>query len=75
MRQEAKRKIIGALFIKIFEEEARKIGKVDYLAQGTLYPDVIESTSFRGPSVTIKTHHNVGGLPEKMNLKLIEPFR
>ena len=72
---ERKRKIIGALFIKIFEEEARKIGKVDYLAQGTLYPDVIESTSFRGPSVTIKTHHNVGGLPEKMNLKLIEPFR
>jgi len=72
---ERKRKIIGKLFIDIFEEEARKLGQVDYLAQGTLYPDVIESTSFRGPSVTIKTHHNVGGLPEKMNLKLIEPFR
>ena len=72
---ERKRKIIGNLFIEIFEEEAKKIGKVDFLAQGTLYPDVIESTSFRGPSVTIKTHHNVGGLPEKMNLKLIEPFR
>ena len=72
---ERKRKTIGKLFIDIFEEEARKLGRVDYLAQGTLYPDVIESTSFRGPSVTIKTHHNVGGLPEKMNLKLIEPFR
>lgn len=72
---EEKRKIIGKLFIDVFEEEASKIGKVDYLAQGTLYPDVIESTSFKGPSVTIKTHHNVGGLPEKMKLKLIEPFR
>jgi GMP synthase (glutamine-hydrolysing) len=72
---ERKRKIIGNLFIKIFEEEARKLGQVGFLAQGTLYPDVIESTSFRGPSVTIKTHHNVGGLPETMNLKLIEPFR
>lgn len=72
---EQKRKIIGRLFIEVFEEEAKKIGKVDFLAQGTLYPDVIESTSFKGPSVTIKTHHNVGGLPEKMNLKLIEPFR
>ncbi len=72
---ERKRKIIGKLFIDIFEEEAGKLGQVDYLAQGTLYPDVIESTSFRGPSATIKTHHNVGGLPEKMNLKLIEPFR
>jgi len=72
---EQKRKIIGRLFIEIFEEEAGKIGKVDFLAQGTLYPDVIESTSFRGPSVTIKTHHNVGGLPEKMKLKLVEPFR
>jgi len=72
---ERKRKIIGNLFIEIFEEEAGKIGQVDFLAQGTLYPDVIESTSFRGPSVTIKTHHNVGGLPEKMNLKLVEPFR
>jgi GMP synthase (glutamine-hydrolysing) len=72
---EEKRKIIGKLFIDVFEVEASKIGKVDYLAQGTLYPDVIESTSFKGPSVTIKTHHNVGGLPEKMKLKLIEPFR
>jgi GMP synthase (glutamine-hydrolysing) len=72
---ERKRKIIGNLFIEIFEEEAKKIGTVDFLAQGTLYPDVIESTSFRGPSVTIKTHHNVGGLPEKMRMKLIEPFR
>jgi GMP synthase (glutamine-hydrolysing) len=72
---ERKRKIIGKLFIDIFEEEAQKLGQVDILVQGTLYPDVIESTSFRGPSVTIKTHHNVGGLPEKMNLKLIEPFR
>jgi GMP synthase (glutamine-hydrolysing) len=72
---ETKRKIIGRLFIEVFEKEAKKIGNVDFLAQGTLYPDVIESTSFKGPSVTIKTHHNVGGLPEKMNLKLIEPFR
>lgn len=72
---EGKRKIIGKLFIEIFEEEARKLGRVDFLCQGTLYPDVIESTSFRGPSMTIKSHHNVGGLPETMNLKLIEPFR
>jgi GMP synthase (glutamine-hydrolysing) len=72
---EKKRKIIGNLFIEIFEAEAKKMGQVDFLAQGTLYPDVIESTSFRGPSVTIKTHHNVGGLPEKMRMKLIEPFR
>ncbi len=72
---ERKRKIIGKLFIDIFEEEAKKYGRVDFLAQGTLYPDVIESTSFRGPSVTIKTHHNVGGLPKRMKLKLIEPFR
>lgn len=72
---EQKRKIIGRLFIEIFEEEAKKMGQVDFLCQGTLYPDVIESVSFKGPSVTIKTHHNVGGLPEKMNLKLIEPFR
>ena len=72
---ETKRKIIGKLFIDVFEREAEKIGKVDFLAQGTLYPDVIESTSFKGPSVTIKSHHNVGGLPEKMNLRLIEPFR
>lgn len=72
---EEKRKIIGETFIEIFEKEAQKIKDVKYLAQGTLYPDVIESTSFRGPSVTIKTHHNVGALPEKMNLKLIEPLR
>ncbi len=73
---EEKRKAIGKLFIDVFEEEARKIGKVEYLAQGTLYPDVIESQSFTGgPSVTIKSHHNVGGLPERMNLKLLEPLR
>ena len=72
---EQKRKIIGNTFIEIFEQEAKKIGNVGFLAQGTLYPDVIESTSFRGPSHKIKTHHNVGGLPEKMHLKLIEPFR
>jgi GMP synthase (glutamine-hydrolysing) len=73
---EKKRKIIGRTFIEVFEEEAKKLsGSVEYLAQGTLYPDVIESVSFKGPSVTIKSHHNVGGLPEKMNFKLIEPFR
>jgi GMP synthase (glutamine-hydrolysing) len=72
---ERKRKIIGNLFIEIFEAEARKIPGAEFLAQGTLYPDVIESVSFRGPSATIKTHHNVGGLPEKMNLRLIEPLR
>ncbi|MFH0991015.1 MAG: glutamine-hydrolyzing GMP synthase [bacterium] len=73
---ERKRKIIGHTFIEIFEEESKKLeGSFDFLAQGTLYPDVIESTSFKGPSVTIKTHHNVGGLPETMNFKLIEPFR
>ncbi|HSQ25432.1 MAG TPA: glutamine-hydrolyzing GMP synthase [Pyrinomonadaceae bacterium] len=72
---EAKRKIIGAAFIEVFEEEAKRIGDVKFLVQGTLYPDVIESVSVRGPSVTIKSHHNVGGLPEKMNLKLIEPLR
>lgn len=72
---EQKRKIVGKTFIDIFEEEAKKVSDVKFLAQGTLYPDVIESTSFKGPSQTIKTHHNVGGLPEKMNLKLIEPFR
>lgn len=72
---EKKRKIIGRLFIKIFEEEASKIGDAKYLAQGTLYPDVIESTSFKGPSATIKSHHNVGGLPKKMKLKLLEPLR
>jgi GMP synthase (glutamine-hydrolysing) len=73
---EAKRKIIGATFVDVFEEEARALGGADFLAQGTLYPDVIESVSFAGgPSVTIKSHHNVGGLPERMNLALIEPLR
>jgi len=73
---EAKRKTIGRLFVDVFEEEARKIGGADFLAQGTLYPDVIESVSFTGgPSVTIKSHHNVGGLPERMNMKLVEPLR
>jgi len=72
---EEKRKIIGNTFIEVFEEEARKLGGAAFLAQGTLYPDVIESTSFKGPSATIKTHHNVGGLPERMNLRLIEPLR
>jgi GMP synthase (glutamine-hydrolysing) len=73
---EAKRKTIGATFVDVFEEEARKLGGADFLAQGTLYPDVIESVSFSGgPSVTIKSHHNVGGLPERMHLKLLEPLR
>ncbi|MCK6372137.1 MAG: glutamine-hydrolyzing GMP synthase, partial [Gammaproteobacteria bacterium] len=73
---EVKRKTIGKLFIDVFEEEARKIGGAAFLAQGTLYPDVIESVSFTGgPSVTIKSHHNVGGLPDRMNLKLVEPLR
>ncbi|HEX3863403.1 MAG TPA: glutamine-hydrolyzing GMP synthase [Stellaceae bacterium] len=73
---EQKRKTIGALFIELFDAEARQIGGVDFLAQGTLYPDVIESVSATGgPSVTIKSHHNVGGLPERMNLKLVEPLR
>ncbi|MCX7875971.1 MAG: glutamine-hydrolyzing GMP synthase [Melioribacteraceae bacterium] len=72
---EIKRKIIGNTFIEVFESEANKLSNVEYLVQGTLYPDVIESVSVKGKSVTIKTHHNVGGLPEKMNLKLIEPFR
>jgi len=72
---EQKRKIIGKTFIDVFEEEAKKIKDAKYLVQGTLYPDVIESVSVKGKSATIKTHHNVGGLPEKMNLKLIEPFR
>ena len=72
---EQKRKIIGATFIEVFEEEARRFSDAQWLAQGTLYPDVIESVSFKGPSVTIKSHHNVGGLPERMNLKLVEPFR
>ena len=72
---EQKRKIIGNTFIDVFEAEAQKSGPFDFLAQGTLYPDVIESVSFKGPSETIKTHHNVGGLPEKMNFQLIEPLR
>ncbi|MDR3569808.1 MAG: glutamine-hydrolyzing GMP synthase [Syntrophobacteraceae bacterium] len=72
---ERKRKIIGNLFIEIFEREAAKISGARWLAQGTLYPDVIESVSFKGPSATIKTHHNVGGLPERMKLALIEPLR
>ena len=72
---EQKRKIIGRKFIEVFDSEAKKIGDVTHLVQGTLYPDVIESVSLRGSSVTIKSHHNVGGLPEKMNLELIEPLR
>jgi len=72
---ERKRKIIGREFIEVFQEEATKLGKVDFLVQGTLYPDVIESQSVKGPSAVIKSHHNVGGLPEKMNLKLVEPLR
>jgi GMP synthase (glutamine-hydrolysing) len=72
---EEKRKIIGNLFIEVFDEEAAKIGDVDFLVQGTLYPDVIESVSVKGKSVTIKTHHNVGGLPDDMKLDLVEPLR
>ncbi len=72
---EKKRKIIGHTFIEVFDEQAKAIGKVDFLAQGTLYPDVIESVSSKGPSAVIKSHHNVGGLPETMRLKLIEPLR
>jgi GMP synthase (glutamine-hydrolysing) len=73
---EAKRKFIGSEFINVFEAEAKKIGGAEFLAQGTLYPDVIESVSFAGgPSVTIKSHHNVGGLPERMNMELVEPLR
>ena len=73
---EKKRKTIGGLFIDVFEAEAKKIGGAQFLAQGTLYPDVIESVSFTGgPSVTIKSHHNVGGLPARMNMKLVEPLR
>ena len=72
---EQKRKIIGAAFIDVFEVEAKKLGHFDFLAQGTLYPDVIESVSVRGPSATIKSHHNVGGLPERMRFKLVEPLR
>jgi GMP synthase (glutamine-hydrolysing) len=72
---EKKRRIIGHLFIEVFEEQAHKLGEVDFLVQGTLYPDVIESVSVKGPSATIKSHHNVGGLPERMRLALVEPLR
>ncbi|MFH2056833.1 MAG: glutamine-hydrolyzing GMP synthase [bacterium] len=72
---EQKRKIIGRTFIEVFEEAAGRHGDIKYLAQGTLYPDVIESMSFKGPSATIKSHHNVGGLPEQMNMELVEPLR
>lgn len=72
---ERKRKIIGNEFIEVFQEEANQLGEVDFLVQGTLYPDVIESVSVKGPSAVIKSHHNVGGLPEKMKLKLVEPLR
>ena len=72
---EKKRKIIGRDFIEVFDAEAQKLTDVKWLAQGTIYPDVIESISVNGPSATIKSHHNVGGLPEKMNLKIVEPLR
>src|SRR5262249_16921518 len=72
---EIKRKRIGAEFIAVFEDEARKLGDIPWLAQGTLYPDVIESVAFPGPSATIKTNHNVGGLPLNMKFKLVEPLR
>jgi GMP synthase (glutamine-hydrolysing) len=72
---ETKRKIIGRVFIEVFDEEAKKVKDVKWLAQGTIYPDVIESVSVKGPSATIKSHHNVGGLPEKMHLKVVEPLR
>ena len=72
---EQKRRVIGRVFVEVFEEEAKRLGGAEYLVQGTLYPDVIESVSVRGPSAVIKSHHNVGGLPEKMRLKLIEPLR
>jgi GMP synthase (glutamine-hydrolysing) len=72
---EEKRKIIGATFIDVFQEEATRLGTFAFLAQGTLYPDVIESVSVRGPSATIKSHHNVGGLPERMRFSLVEPLR
>jgi GMP synthase (glutamine-hydrolysing) len=72
---ETKRKIIGRVFIEVFQEEAKKLDGAEYLAQGTIYPDVIESVSVAGPSVTIKSHHNVGGLPEQMNLKVVEPLK
>ena len=72
---EKKRKIIGRCFIEVFEEEAKKIKNVKWLGQGTIYPDIIESVSVNGPSATIKSHHNVGGLPEKINLKIVEPLK
>lgn len=72
---EAKRKVIGKLFIDVFQEEAKKVEGIELLGQGTIYPDVIESVSVHGPSVTIKSHHNVGGLPEQMHLELVEPLR
>ena len=72
---EAKRKIVGRDFIEVFDEQAQKLSDIKWLAQGTIYPDVIESSSVKGPSATIKSHHNVGGLPEKMNLKIVEPLR
>jgi len=72
---EEKRRRIGEAFIRVFEREAKKLGRVRFLAQGTLYPDVIESVSFKGPSATIKSHHNVGGLPERMDFELVEPLR
>src|SRR5207245_5808816 len=72
---ETKRKIIGATFIDVFESEATKLGQVDFLAQGTLYPDVIESVAIVGQSAVIKSHHNVGGLPERMKMQLVEPLR
>src|SRR5690606_35391974 len=72
---EAKRKIIGKAFVEVFEEEAESHPNIKWLGQGTIYPDVIESISVHGPSVTIKSHHNVGGLPEKLSLKIVEPLR
>ncbi|MFQ5589087.1 MAG: glutamine-hydrolyzing GMP synthase, partial [Nitrospiria bacterium] len=75
IQPEKKRKIIGRTFIQVFDEAAKKVGKVDFLVQGTLYPDVIESVSVKGPSATIKTHHNVGGLPKRMRMKVVEPLR
>ena len=72
---EKKRKIIGRVFIEVFEAEANKLDGIKWLGQGTIYPDVIESVSVHGPSVTIKSHHNVGGLPDKLNLKIVEPLR
>ncbi len=72
---EAKRKSIGKNFIEVFEQEAKRLENISWLGQGTIYPDVIESVSVNGPSVTIKSHHNVGGLPDKMHLKVVEPLR